>query len=214
MKKSILALMALCSATYAGDYTVSKVGHPIIKQRVVEFDARYFVGDDGYFSTAENIRTQRIAEQYVTIEDRLIDLQSQIESINSFIKNINTTPKVDNTPKVDDKEEPKQDVPSNIDPKELGTEVDANVAKIFKDSCVACHGNESSFALFGDDEKGEYLRNLPLATRTEIYNRVLGADLDIQEKARMPKGAPPLSDEEVSSLRLWMIQKANQERGN
>lgn len=92
------------------------------------------------------------------------------------------------------------------------SELDKAVFKIFIESCKNCHGPASAKAglqLIGQDDDGtNWLNDLSLEDRVKTYDRVAGIKLKERGLKLMPLGGPALPDDQVETLRLWMVQKA------
>ena len=90
------------------------------------------------------------------------------------------------------------------------TETDKKVYAIFSASCAKCHGDakqDGGLALI----KNGALQLVDLPDRAEIYDRVLGVSLEARGKSKMPKGGN-LSDNDVETLRLWMMEESDRIR--
>ena len=109
-------------------------------------------------------------------------------------------------------EPPDVDVPdpaAGDDPKpETVVSFTGDVLPIFQASCVECHGQagglglESHEALLKGGDKGPtVVAGKPDASELVLY-------VDGTEEPRMPKGADPLTDDQITIIRTWILQGA------
>jgi len=188
----------------------------IVPQRVVQFDAQYFQGFDHYYSLGEKLKAEKQEEKATEVDyykgqiELLLKIIAAREGAGGRIIPNATTPE----PVLPAPTNPNPEVPP-APPEPVGngeeeykvTELDKRVYAIFNASCVRCHGDtkqDGGLALV----KGGALQLVDLVDRVEIYDRVLGVGLEARGKAKMPKGGT-LSDNDVESLRLWMVQESD-----
>jgi mono/diheme cytochrome c family protein len=193
-----------------------KVQQVVIPQRVVQFDARYFEGVDNYFSLGEKLKTEKQAEKADEAEFYKGQIKMLLEIMAAQQAGGKPLPApVNPNPGVDPPPAP-QPVPPAPVPEDNNsgdykvTEIDKKVFGIFSASCAKCHGDskqDGGLTLI----KGGALQLVDLADRAEIYDRVLGVGLEARGKAKMPKGGV-LSDNDVESLRLWMMEESDRIR--
>lgn len=192
----------------------------VVQQKVVEFDSRYFLGDRGYYSTVENIKSERLTETVEGLKaevQRLVGLlQAKDAQIDVLLKLLKGTGK--DTPKVDIPTTPTAEAPVPADkPAEApvepdngeyqSTELDEKVFAIFKAKCAQCHSETNANKLVLYKKSNDALIDQPLEYRALIHKLVQGVDLDSGERS-MPPGKP-LEDTEVSILYKWMQEEAS-----
>ena len=232
----LMAILLLFPATsYAGGICRQNICAPRIQQfntveqfnvlqKNVEFDADYFVGYDGYYDTVNELN----AREYSTDKDILLQKDEQLNRIIGLLETLinqktgGTAPLPIPAPQPSD---PPENIPdwTEVDPPAdddgwekpeepaIGDEgLNVLTYNIFKNSCAKCHSEdnpEGGLSLVGGE--GE-LMNLSLAQRVLVYDHTAGIDLARRQKKLMPLGKSPLSDADVETLRLWMIDKAEQ----
>ncbi len=103
---------------------------------------------------------------------------------------------------------PSPDQPPPVTPENPGqaSELDKQVYGIFSTRCQACHSDKASGGL-QLISAGGVLNKPALSEMVEIYNRVRGVNLN--GKARMPKGSSVLSDKDVETIFQWVSQEAS-----
>lgn len=213
-----LALMLMITGTaFAGGNGYHyghgvKVQQVIIPQRVVQFDARYFEGVENYFSLGEKLKTEKQDEKADEAEfyKGQIKMLLEIMAAQQAGKQLPAPAPVNPNPNTEVVPPPEpQPVPGD-DGEYKVTETDRKVYAIFAASCAKCHGDskqDGGMTLI----KGGALQLVDLADRAEIYDRVLGVSLEARGKAKMPKGGV-LSDNDVETLRLWMMEESDRLR--
>lgn len=113
--------------------------------------------------------------------------------------------------------EPEPVTPSEPDSTKA-SQLDNSVFALFTKSrggCVNCHGNETQeggLQLVGEESGKKWLLNASLADRVIIYDRVANIDLKKRGLKTMPVGGPLFTTEEVNTVRLWMNERAQQEK--
>jgi mono/diheme cytochrome c family protein len=201
VKKLILLIIATAlffpALANASDFYHRNNDVLIIKEKRVQFDARYFLGLDGYYSVGNNLKQ----EYDTSVEDELKATKAKLELALELLK--------------DCKELPKDDVPQDPKPdKEENpngyTELDKKVYTIFRESCVNCHGNtpqNNSLSLLNSNG----LADLSLSQKVNIHDRTNAVGLEERGLDKMPKGNKTLSNDEVEILRLWYLEHAAKE---
>lgn len=208
---SLIVVLGITSQVNATPPVYNKVQQIVVPQKVVEFDARYFQGLDSYFSVGEKLRTEKQEERSAEIEF----YKGQIDMLLKILANQNgskTIPVPANPTSTTGPEQPTQPSPAPVDNGEYKvTDIDKKVYNIFKAKCARCHGDtkqDGGLTLVKDDS----LQLVDINDRVEIYDRTLGTGLEARGKTRMPKGGLALSDDEVETLRLWMVQESDLNR--
>lgn len=175
-----------------------------VLQKRVEFDSQYFLGLEGYYDVGNQLQQQRIEQDRDVISKQSQQLDRLLGLLEEIVKQKREgSPTKQKVPTVD---LPDTNVEVGPSPNE-SSKIDISVYKIFKESCFACHGTNSPKAglqLVGDG----WLTDLSLEDRVLAYDHVAGINLKNRGKKLMPLGGPPLSDEDVELVRLWMIDKA------
>lgn len=170
----------------------------IVRQRVVQFDPNTYLGIQGYYTHGQQLIQRNEVEKTEEIrilKEQLDELKKQTAALqqivlgNSGSENANPNP---------------QPIPQ-VSP------LEAKVLKIYTEKCAKCHADENDDGgltllkdgklVIHEDSKEE------LAIRTNVFLRT-DAGLLQEGETRMPKGSPPLPDEDVNTLKLWMREKA------
>jgi hypothetical protein len=216
----ILGILLSTSLSFAGNFHHSfhhnNVVDVIIKR--VEFDNRYYLGLDGYYSVGQELVDGANAEKLSRLETQLERLSAQNEILLKLlagekIPEVPTSPQPTQPtqpvePPVVQPEQPSTpNIPAN--PTSEASNLDKKVYDIFSRRCANCHGDLKQDGGLVLIKKG-ILQGLPLADRVEVHHRVNGVNLG--HKARMPKGSTPLSDIEVEDIRLWVVEEADRLR--
>lgn len=179
-----------------------------VNQKVVEFDRDYFLGQEGYFDVADQLRfeNQRVqqVQQNKTIEKQQEQIDKLLKIVNELVKKKSEEPK----PVAPPNDTPVINPPSPV----VGSNaLDLKVFRIFKTNCASCHTGDSArkgFKLIGKAGSNEYLFNLSLQDRVIVHDVVSGKNLRERGKKLMPLGGPKLSDSDIEILRLWMVKEA------
>jgi hypothetical protein len=182
----------------------------------VEFDNRYYLGLDGYYSVGQELITRDNAEKLQSLEKQLEKLSAQNEMLLKLlagekIPDVPTTKPVVPSPEPEVPVVPETPIiPSEPEnPTNEATEIDQKVYNIFSRRCTNCHGDLKQDGGLVLVKKG-LLQGLTLADRVEVHHRVNGVNLG--HKARMPKGSTPLSDIEVEDIRMWVVEESDRLR--
>jgi hypothetical protein len=213
----------------------NNVEQVIVEQRQVVFDDRYFHGDDGYYSVANNIRQERYGEQanqkqkitddkITEIQKENAELKGKIDTLIGLLKGLPTTP----TPPPQPIPAPTPVVPTNpppvnptptppVTPNPPGnppaaTQLDSGVFAIFNAKCAKCHNQQNAkgnLQLVDTTTNGLFYQDI--FNRVEIYDRTNGVGLSARNKTKMPMGGV-LTDSEVETIRLWMIEESDRNR--
>lgn len=186
--------IALATPPYHANQVVKK-DVVVVKEKVVEFDADYYLGLDGYYAAQD----KAVAEHGSGA--RLERLESQVDIlIKALADKYNlggeTKPKPV-TPEVS---------PPSGDPKPVDS-LNAQVFTIFKKNCITCHGpNQAAgkLKLIGRDNQGDFLVDVGLKA-FKVYDRVAGIHLQDRGLDLMPLNKQPLSDEDVQTIWVWAI---------
>lgn len=207
------------------------VEHVDVLQKRVEFDAEYFLGYDGYYDVVNELQAQEYAKDKDIILKQTEQVDKLIGLLEQVLKDKQSNPApADPAPKPEEKPKPKskpdkpapkpeqppepKPVDPGLEPKVGDLELNSKVYRIFSESCASCHGPTSAKAglqLVGQDEDGtKWLSNSTLENRVLVYDHTAGIKLKERGKKLMPLGGPALPDEEVETLRLWMIAKAEE----
>lgn len=160
----------------------------IVKQRVVQFDPNTYLGVQGYYTHGENLRVQKSTEESETLKE----LREQNKILRDLVNAVLAGRKLPESPV----EEPVQ--PS-------GNPLEQAVLKIFVEKCAKCHGDTKQDGGLTLVKEGK-LFDITSEEAFSVFDRSNGVDLEADE-ARMPKGAPALSDEEVKVLYKWAKSK-------
>lgn len=210
MLYSLVGVILLCVPTMAGHNHRQAV---VVKQRVVEFDARTFLGVDGYYSTINQIRAEKFQEQQAQYERILIEQKAQIQLLKELLgQGIIPNPV---TP------EPVEPEPGPVPPKPIQpvdpgdyvpTQLDGAVFELFNNNCKKCHGkDDGAGGIKLIDAETDSLVLLPLEWRAHVHDLVNGVNLKERDLRAMPPGNP-LNNEDVETLRLWMLEEASRLR--
>lgn len=173
----------------------------IVRQRVVQFDPNTYLGIQGYYTHGQQlIQRNEVekAEEIRILKEQLDELKKQTVALQQIVLGNGST---GNNPV---QPPPIPDVPQ-VSP------LEAKVLKIYTEKCAKCHADENDDGgltllkdgklVIHEDSKEE------LAIRTNVFLRT-DAGLLQEGETRMPKGSPPLPDEDVNTLKLWMREKA------
>jgi len=173
----------------------------IVRQRVVQFDPNTYLGIQGYYTHGQQlIQRNEVekAEEIRILKEQLDELKKQTVALQQIVLGNGGTGSNPVQPL------PIPDVPQ-VSP------LEAKVLKIYTEKCAKCHADENDDGgltllkdgklVIHEDSKEE------LAIRTNVFLRT-DAGLLQEGETRMPKGSPPLPDEDVNTLKLWMREKA------
>jgi cytochrome c5 len=181
-----VSILSTASYLYATDYFYGN--QAIVQQKVVQFDPNYFLGVQGYYTVGEQITKEKQDLNQDKI-DKLIDLITKLIEAKAGTP---ATPAP--TPEPPIPEPPKVD------------ELQAKVNTLFKTKCFSCHSNDKNgLDMFNDAGEVE----VSLADAVSIHYRVEGIALD--GNAMMPKGGKPLTNDEMTLVKKWLIKKAKGE---
>lgn len=217
-------ICAIGGSALAGGYHYNYNNIAVVKQKIVEFDDRTYLGLDGYYSVGEQIREkariEKIAED-IELRTSLKEVAKALQDQNKLSKEGNlklelllkvlagekvpdpaTKPVQPEQPEENPKDESKEEVETTD--RDKATEIDTKVYEIVKRDCASCHGkNSESIVLIKDD----VLQKPSLLGLIEIVKRVRGDNL--HGAARMPKGKAALSDADVKILEDWMFEEVD-----
>lgn len=213
---SLALIFAFCGIANAGGhgfyYPNAVVQKVIVPQRVVQFDADYFQGLDHYYSLGEKLKSEKQAENKSEVDY----YKGQIELLLKILAAKQggaelpgpVAPAPAPVPVTPDEPPVQPTIPEQAEGGEYKvTDIDRKAFNIFKNACARCHGDtqqDGGLTLI----KGGALQLVDLVDRVEIHDRVNGVGLEARGKAKMPKGGT-LSDSDVETLRLWMVQESD-----
>lgn len=189
--KITLSLLAIFLATslYANDryYYRSHYNNAVkVVQKQIEFDADVFNPAYGYYDNVpDKIKAQKDYED--------AKFNEQLRALVLILL----------------KQQAEKAMPPEM-PKEKPS-LDEKVLALFKSNkCDTCHGEKATAGI--QLVKDGQLTDVMLAERVLIHNVTYGVGLEEQGKKLMPLNGEPLSDDDVETLRLWMLEKAEGER--
>lgn len=226
---STAILLSMVSSVFAGNHffsnNVAVKNQVIVDQKIVEFDARYFLGQPGYYTTLNQIKEERAEEDANSIKAENQALRAQIELLIKLCNGNKPDPKPvePTTPPVTPSEPTTPDEPTTGGDGDNGggyyvTELDEKAYAIFKNKCAQCHsekaskgdwGNGSPVVLYKKDTDTLVLQ--PIENRALIHEVVRRVGLDDKGLSAMPPGGP-LPDEDVEVLYQWMQEEATRFR--
>jgi hypothetical protein len=182
----------------------------VANQKVVQYDPNYFARLQGYYSVSEPQSNAQLQSTISSLQQQDENLAAEIKRIADLLKELIDLVKSGQPYIPNPNDEPDPDEPPVLD---------QQVFAIFEDKCSSCHSEQSYDSSGGgfqlvdlSDENAPILFDQSLEDRLEIHDRVLGVGLKERGKSIMPKGGSPLSDKEVELLRLWMIQKSDENK--
>lgn len=166
----------------------------VVRQRVVQFSPETYLGLQGYYSHGQKLLAQRAQEE----SDAVKELREQNRILRDLVNAVLARNNGEVAP-----------VPTPVPPPE--PELQKRVESLYLSKCAKCHGDTKQDGGLRLVQNGKIWFNpkdeLELASRVVTHHRVNGVGLNDGE-ARMPKGAPQLSDDEVELLRLWALDKS------
>lgn len=184
----------------------------IVKQKVVEFDADYFLGLKGYVIAGQKAEHNSHERDKVRDEALLEALKALNKVLEGGVTAGGQMPVNPESP---------APIPEPQQPSaESGTELDRKALAIFFRDCKTCHfdSKESGGVKLGETytrDGKEFARLFieedecrELAKRNLIHDSVNGVGLADRGKKLMPMSGDKLSDEDVETLRLWSLEKA------
>lgn len=174
-----------------------------VQQKVVEFDSRYFLGEDGYYSVRDNLLEQKVQEA----NNENLKLRAEIDVLWKLVQkclkdnNVGHEPYPEPVP-----QQPTQ--PTNPpDDGRAVTELDRKVYNVFSNNCANCHGAEQNVRMKLVDTTKGTLFDRSLDERVEIWTRTDQTELSTFGLKGMPPGKV-LNDNDVTSIKQWMIEEA------
>jgi mono/diheme cytochrome c family protein len=109
-------------------------------------------------------------------------------------------------------EPPDVDVPDPAEGDDPETEkvisFTADVLPILQASCVGCHGQAGGLSLESHDSVLAGAEGGPVIVGGDPDASDLVLYVDGTKEPRMPKGADPLTDEQIGTIRTWILQGA------
>lgn len=184
--KFLIALsLIFCISTTAFATNPSTV---VVPQRIVQFDQTYFNGLNGYYTVGQQIAQEKAASS----EDKLDKIANQLEVLIKILAG-GQAPAPMPTP-----------TPAPEPPKPAEDQLTTQINTLFKTKCYSCHANTNNgLQIFDKDGKV----NVSLADAVNIHYRTEALGLDKGE-TRMPKGGPPLTNNEMLLVKKWLIKQA------
>lgn len=177
---------------------VQPVQNVQVIQRQVQFDQNYILGTSGYLAHGQNLIAQKEKETDESLKALLGQLIEELRRRNG-------------TPD-DAGNGQKPVVPEAPTPVDDTNPLEREVLAVYNAQCVKCHGDTKQDAGLKLVENGK-LVDIGDAGRILVHHRVNGINLDVASgEARMPKGSPSLSDNDVEAIRLYMVEQARKSR--
>lgn len=84
----------------------------------------------------------------------------------------------------------------------------ADVQPILQANCVKCHGQAGGLSLESHEALMKGCEEGPVVVAGEPDASELVLYVDGTKEPRMPKGADPLTDEQITTIRTWVLQGA------
>jgi mono/diheme cytochrome c family protein len=84
----------------------------------------------------------------------------------------------------------------------------ADVMPILKASCVGCHGQAKGLSLESHDAVLAGSENGPVIVGGKPGDSPLVHYIEGTKEPRMPQGADPLTDDQITTIRTWILQGA------
>lgn len=217
--KTLLSIFLLClliTPAHSTDY----IEQVVIPNKSIVYDSAAFLGLKGYYSTANLVQSQLNEEKLSNIDEKLsqlIQLLTEVsQKLNGNTSNPPNNPNDDNANNNNGGDSPNdsegEETENNGEGGAAASELDIAVYELFSTKCVTCHGKPDSdggLRLIDKDNQSLFFQDLP--HRVEIFIRTNRVGLDELGKKGMPPTGP-LSDEEVSLLRKWMVELADKQR--
>src|SRR3990167_493950 len=187
----LLVCLLVTPAVRATDFNRQNV---IVRQKIVEYDPRYYLGLDGYYSVGQKIQAD---EQSATLND----ISSKLDVLIQLLSRGQNLPTPVEPLKPKEPRQPENPTtPENPDGLEP-TALDINAYNIFSTNCASCHN---------ENKKGGRLQLVNAANKSLIYQDLVTRVLI--EKAvfsgKMPLSGKKLSDKDVDALKKWIQEEA------
>jgi hypothetical protein len=210
----LLAVLFLVSSAGASPYYVNnyQANNKVnVTLKRVEFDSRYFLGLDGYYSVGQTIHDKLQQDKYEQLRKEHEELKSLLQQIQNSLDNGNTGPV---SPPNEPSPTPEQPTPDPVEPPVddepyIATELDKVVYGVFKTHCAQCHNesNKKGGVQLVNKGNGSLLYQ-PLETRVLIDWVTRGIELNKHDKKLMPLNGKPLSEPDSNAIYLWMQEEA------
>lgn len=187
---SLLLVVLLPFISYGTDPHVIRKA-VVVPQKVVEFDADYFLGEDYYYQLGQKL----VDDKNKSRDDEIKDLKSKLDLLLTLLSKGNNG----------QGQQPGLPTPPPPEPEPVKNEINDKILTLWNRKCVNCHGTtpqNNGLTLV----KGGSLEDLSLEQRLITYDRVLGYKLQERGLAKMPKGGS-LTDEEVNLVYEWCLDK-------
>jgi mono/diheme cytochrome c family protein len=233
---SAAMVLGIASSAFAGNYAynnnVAVRNKVVVDQKIVEFDARYFLGVPGYYSTLNAIEEERQTEDDNALKAENQTLRAQIELL---IKLCNGNHPATPAPAPSPAPKPTEPATPPVTPTEPAptgpntggdgdnggyevTALDEKAYEIFKNKCASCHAENGSKGDWGTGEPVVLYKKAtdtlvlqPLENRALIHEVTRRVGLDDKGLSAMPPGGP-LPDADVEVLYQWMQEEATRYR--
>lgn len=193
-------LLGMVNVGLAGNHGYRTYEYPsriVVRDKVVEYDPDRFLGYYGYYQLGEHLKEKSEDARKTEQELRLQVLEKQIEYLNLKLKEAGG--------------EKSSDTPEPSEPSDGGPKADKypELTKLFTNKCMACHKQNSvDFPLLKDGVVNPDLNLLGV----DLVEAITYYDSHAKDAGltRMPKGAGPLSDSEMSLIRKWRQDKISE----
>lgn len=185
-----------------------------VLQRRIDFDDRYFLGAEGYFSTANQIKYEEMQSDYNQLVLEHAQMKAQLELLTALIKELHNSGGGgggENGPSTTPEDPEKPPVDAGDNEGYVPTALDAQIHAIVKENCARCHNEKSAagnLKLFNNQTGA--LVALPLAWRLKVHEMVNGVGLEEKGLRRMPPNKT-LEDDIVEAFRQWALEEASRE---
>lgn len=162
----------------------------VVRQKVVEFDADTYLGTYGYYSVGEKLKAEKLSAE----DAENAYLRGKIDALREELDRLRGVKPNGDVPLPNNPEVPEDDPVLILENK---------VLDIFtRYNCIKCHVNPQNGVVLVKDGK---LADLDVFARRDVYYRSEGSHLENGD-VRMPKGAPPMKDEDVNILFSYLMQ--------
>lgn len=225
-----LLLLAVSSIYANDDIFIAPQQQVVVPRKQISIRSDLYLGQDGYYSM-QNLQAQRrmqeqmqkSQEQYDDKLNTLIDQQKQITNLLGKVVELlggekpstPEEPPTDNDPGPVNPPEGGDDIPEpnpGANPNQP-TDLDRKVFDIVKTNCARCHTGEDSrggFKILERVDGTALLLDLFVEERVLIYDSVANINLKNRGKKLMPLGGQMLPEDDIETLRLWMVEAAEE----
>lgn len=197
MIKKILIVFCIIAAVglvkvYADGHGYTTYDYParvIVRDKIVEYDADRFIGAYGLYEVADGLVEVKQHERENSYKDEIELLQKQIELLKLQLQlrggEVDT----------------KDDMPPEKDKF-------ASITSLFISKCSKCHGDtkqDGGLQLIKDGR----LVDIDATEANAVFIRTYFSEAASKAGlARMPKGSPALSNEEMNIIDEWLVNKS------